>query len=114
VSAKYAGAGHTPLRDLLRRTFVIGSHDVAYPADASDLNCAAAMPAHPSSAATRLNEATVNVFSQATVTCHLCFAVAANDAQSLALFVQPPRCDVTACARHVWFALRRTRHVRVP
>jgi hypothetical protein len=108
ISATFAGAGHTAMRDLFARAYVIGTHHVAYSADGGDLNCAARMPGDPWRAARPLNQRSgADVFSGATVRGHLCFAVARNDAKTLVLFVHPPGCGLNTCTKRVWFALRR-------
>jgi hypothetical protein len=107
VTATYRGPGHATLQDLFDRTYVKGSHNVAYSADSGDLNCARQMPDDPWSAVRPLNQGQArDVFSGATVRGHLCFAVAANDAKTLALFVEPKGCSL-ACTKRLWFALRK-------
>ena len=110
VTAKFSGGGHTPVRELFERTYVLGSHHVFYSADSGDLNCAARMPQHPSNAARPLNEKTGDVFPETTVKGHLCFEVASNDLKALVLYVDAPGCNTSktadTCTKRMWYALR--------
>ncbi len=110
VSARFSGGGHTAVRDLFRRMYVLGSHNVFYLADSGDLNCSTTPPKHQEHVSRPLNEATRDVFPATTVKGHLCFQIATNDVASLVLYVDPPGCNKSkttdTCTRHVWFALR--------
>jgi hypothetical protein len=109
VVATYTGQGHTTLPALFKRTYVIGSHNVAYAPDSGDLNCATRFPPPPN-AVRPLNENVTTVFPGTTVKGHLCFAIAKNDAKALVLYVDAPRCNTAktrdTCTKQVWFALR--------
>jgi hypothetical protein len=108
IAATLKAGGHAPLKDLLDRLYVDGSHNAFYSADRGDLNCAKSLT--PSRLVRPLNETGVLVFSERTVRGHLCFQIARNDARSVALYVNRPGCDTSptyeTCRKQVWFALR--------
>jgi hypothetical protein len=109
IAATFKGGGHANVSDLFDRTFVSGSHRIAYEPDSGDLNCTPTR--HPSRLARPLNDSVALVFSEHGARGHLCFAVAENDVQTLALYVDAPGCNtsrtVESCAKQVWFALRQ-------
>jgi hypothetical protein len=111
LAATYSGAGYARVIDLTRRIDLSGSHEF-YSADGGDLGCASRASHLTSLSQVRpLNESNPEVMSGQTVRGLLCFQIAANDAASLALTVDPPWCKNSAkvekCSTHRWFALRK-------
>jgi hypothetical protein len=105
IAATLKAGGHAPLKDLLGRLYVDGSHAAYYSPDSGDLNCA--KTATPSRLVRPLNETNTLVFSGRTVRGHLCFQIAKNDATSVVLYVDRPGSKTSnTCTKQVWFALR--------
>src|SRR5262249_18623399 len=86
ISAKYTGGGEAFVQDFMTGLNVIGKHHAKYPLTSGLNGCG---PGEGKLPAPDLGSVTDDqVFSGRTLTGHICFQIAANDAASLRLYYE--------------------------